>query len=307
MYDMIIIGSGAAGLAAAIYGMRARLSTIIIEKQPMSGGQIINTYDVDNYPGLPGIGGFDLAMKFREHADALGAQFVTEQVQSVELSGVTKKVVTDANTYEGRTVVIATGATHRKLQIPGEEKLTGMGVSYCATCDGAFFRGKEVAVIGGGDVALEDALFLARGCSKVYLIHRRDVFRGAKALQEKVFATENIEILWDTMPEEIKGEQQVEALSLLNKKTKETSAILVQGVFVAVGIEPNTELFSGILDMDESGYIKAGEDGVTSVPGVFAAGDVRTKQLRQIITAAADGANAVTSVERYLLSVEKQA
>lgn len=305
MYDMIIIGSGAAGLAAAIYGMRARLSTIIIEKQPMSGGQIINTYDVDNYPGLPGIGGFDLAMKFREHADALGAQFVTEQVQSVELSGATKKVVTDANTYEGRTVVIATGATHRKLQIPGEKKLTGMGVSYCATCDGAFFRGKEVAVIGGGDVALEDALFLARGCSKVYLIHRRDTFRGAKVLQEKVFATENIEILWDTVPEEIKGEQQVEALSLSNKKTKETSEISVQGVFVAVGIEPNTELFSGILDMDESGYIKAGEEGVTSMPGVFAAGDVRTKQLRQIITAAADGANAVTSVERYLLSVEK--
>lgn len=305
MYDMIIIGSGAAGLAAAIYGMRARLSTIIIEKQPMSGGQIINTYDVDNYPGLPGIGGFDLAMKFREHADALGAQFVMEQVQSVELSGATKKVVTDANTYEGRTVVIATGATHRKLQIPGEEKLTGMGVSYCATCDGAFFRGKEVAVIGGGDVALEDALFLARGCSKVYLIHRRDTFRGAKVLQEKVFATENIEILWDTVPEEIKGEQQVEALSLSNKKTKETSEISVQGVFVAVGIEPNTELFSGILDMDESGYIKAGEEGVTSMPGVFAAGDVRTKQLRQIITAAADGANAVTSVERYLLSVEK--
>lgn len=305
MYDMIIIGSGAAGLAAAIYGMRARLSTIIIEKQPMSGGQIINTYDVDNYPGLPGIGGFDLAMKFREHADALGAQFVTEQVQSVELSGATKKVVTDANTYEGRTVVIATGATHRKLQIPGEKKLTGMGVSYCATCDGAFFRGKEVAVIGGGDVALEDALFLARGCSKVYLIHRRDTFRGAKVLQEKVFATENIEILWDTVPEEIKGEQQVEALSLSNKKTKETSEISVQGVFVAVGIEPNTELFSGILDMDESGYIKAGEEGVTSMPGVFAAGDVRTKQLRQIVTAAADGANAVTSVERYLLSVEK--
>lgn len=305
MYDMIIIGSGPAGLAAAIYGMRARLSTIIIEKQPMSGGQIINTYDVDNYPGLPGIGGFDLAMKFREHADTLGAQIVTENVQSVELSGDVKKVVTDAGTYEGRAVVIATGATHRKLHITGEEKLTGMGVSYCATCDGAFFRGKEVAVIGGGDVALEDALFLARGCSKVYLIHRRDAFRGAKVLQEKVFATENIEVLWDTVPEEIKGENQVEAIVLSNKKTNETSELSVQGVFVAVGIEPNTELFAGVLKMDENGYIKAGEDGVTSVQGVFAAGDVRTKQLRQIVTAAADGANAVTSTERYLLSIEK--
>lgn len=301
MYDMIVIGSGAAGLAAAIYGTRARLSTIIIEKQPMSGGQMINTYDVDNYPGLPGIGGFDLAKKFREHADSLGAQFVTENVRCAELSGDIKKVVTDANVYEGRTVVIATGATHRKLQIPGEERLAGMGVSYCATCDGAFFRGKDVAVIGGGDVALEDALFLARGCRKVYLIHRRDAFRGAKVLQEKVFATENIEIMWDTVPEEIKGEQQVETLSFLNKKTNEKAEISVQGVFVAVGIEPNTELFRGMLSLDEHGYINAGEDGVTSVPGVFTAGDVRTKPLRQIITAAADGANAVSSVERYLV------
>ena len=305
MYDMIIIGSGPAGLAAAIYGMRARLSTVIIEKQPMSGGQIINTYDVDNYPGLPGIGGFDLAMKFREHADALGAQIVTENVQSVELSGDSKKVVTDRGIYEGRAVVIATGAAHRKLNIPGEEKLTGMGVSYCATCDGAFFRGREVAVIGGGDVALEDALFLARGCSKVYLIHRRDAFRGAKVLQEKVFATENIEVVWDTIPEEIKGEQQVEAITLLNKKTNEKTELSVQGVFVAVGIEPKTELFSEIMDIDENGYIKAGEDGVTNIPGVFVAGDVRTKQLRQIITAAADGANAVTSVEQYLISIGK--
>lgn len=306
MYDMIVIGSGAAGLAAAIYGARARLSTIIIEKQPMSGGQMINTYDVDNYPGLPGIGGFDLAKNFREHADSLGAQFVTENVRCAELSGDIKKVVTDANVYEGRTVVIATGATHRKLQIPGEERLAGMGVSYCATCDGAFFRGKDVAVIGGGDVALEDALFLARGCRKVYLIHRRDAFRGAKVLQEKVFATENIEIMWDTVPEEIKGEQQVETLSFLNKKTNEKAEISVQGIFVAVGIEPNTELFRGMLSLDEHGYINAGEDGVTSVPGVFTAGDVRTKPLRQIITAAADGANAVSSVERYLVS-EKNA
>ena len=300
MYDMIIIGSGPAGLAAAIYGQRAKLSVLVVEKQPMSGGQIINTYDVDNYPGMPGVGGFELAMKFREHADGLGMQVVTAEVQSVELAGDVKRVITNEGTYESRTIVIATGATHRKLGVVGEDALSGMGVSYCATCDGAFFRGKEVAVIGGGDVALEDALFLARVCNKVYLIHRRDAFRGAKTLQEKVMNTENIEIIWDTTVESIEGEGVVESIHLYNKKKEESQVLSVQGVFVAVGIQPNSELFRDMLDMDAAGYICAGEDGVTSQPGVFVAGDVRTKQLRQIITAAADGANAVTSVEHYL-------
>lgn len=300
MYDMIIIGSGPAGLAAAIYGQRAKLSVLVVEKQPMSGGQIINTYDVDNYPGMPGVGGFELAMKFREHADGLGMQVVTAEVQSVELAGDVKRVITNEGTYESRTIVIATGATHRKLGVVGEDALSGMGVSYCATCDGAFFRGKEVAVIGGGDVALEDALFLARVCNKVYLIHRRDAFRGAKTLQEKVMNTENIEIIWDTTVESIEGEGVVESIHLYNKKKEESQVLPVQGVFVAVGIQPNSELFRDMLDMDAAGYICAGEDGVTSQPGIFVAGDVRTKQLRQIITAAADGANAVTSVEHYL-------
>lgn len=300
MYDMIIIGSGPAGLAAAIYGQRAKLSVLVVEKQPMSGGQIINTYDVDNYPGMPGVGGFELAMKFREHADGLGMQVVTAEVQSVELAGDVKRVITNEGTYESRTIVIATGATHRKLGVVGEDALSGMGVSYCATCDGAFFRGKEVAVIGGGDVALEDALFLARVCNKVYLIHRRDTFRGAKTLQEKVMNTENIEIIWDTTVESIEGEGVVESIHLYNKKKEESQVLPVQGVFVAVGIQPNSELFRDMLDMDAAGYICAGEDGVTSQPGIFVAGDVRTKQLRQIITAAADGANAVTSVEHYL-------
>lgn len=300
MYDMIIIGSGPAGLAAAIYGQRAKLSVLVVEKQPMSGGQIINTYDVDNYPGMPGVGGFELAMKFREHADGLGMQVVTAEMQSVELAGDVKRVITNEGTYESRTIVIATGATHRKLGVVGEDALSGMGVSYCATCDGAFFRGKEVAVIGGGDVALEDALFLARVCNKVYLIHRRDAFRGAKTLQEKVMNTENIEIIWDTTVESIEGEGVVESIHLYNKKKEESQVLPVQGVFVAVGIQPNSELFRDMLDMDAAGYICAGEDGVTSQPGIFVAGDVRTKQLRQIITAAADGANAVTSVEHYL-------
>lgn len=301
MYDMIIIGSGPAGLAAAIYGQRARLSVLVIEKQPMSGGQILNTYDVDNYPGLPGIGGFELGQKLRAHADVLGAEVISEEVLRVELAGDCKKVITAKQEYETKTVIIATGATHRKLGVPGEETLTGMGVSYCATCDGAFFRGKEVAVVGGGDVALEDALFLARACSKVYLIHRRDAFRGAKVLQEKVFAAENIEIIWDTEVEEITGESRVEAVTIYNKKKDERTQLLVQGVFVAVGIHPNSELFQDQVEMNENGYILAGEDCQTSCEGVFAAGDVRTKQLRQIVTAVADGANAVTSVEQFLI------
>ena len=198
MYDMIIIGSGPAGLTAAIYAQRARLNTLVIEREYISGGQVVNTYEVDNYPGLPGISGFELGMKFREHADKLGAQFINTEVIDLELEGKVKKIVTDEGVYEARTVVIATGARHRKLGIPGEEELGGMGVSYCATCDGAFFKGQTVAVVGGGDVAVEDAMFLARGCEKVYLIHRRDELRAARSLQERLFSYSNVEFLWDT-------------------------------------------------------------------------------------------------------------
>ena len=194
---------------------------------------------------------------------------------------------------------IASGATHRKLSVPGEQELAGRGISYCATCDGAFFKKKVTAVVGGGDVALEDAIFLSRMCSHVYLIHRRDEFRGAKVLQEKVFALENITVIWDSVVEEILGEQKVQKLALKNVKTKEKSWLDVDGVFIAVGITPNSQAFTGLLET-EQGYIRAGETGETTVPGIYAAGDVRTKQLRQIATAVADGANAVTSAERYL-------
>lgn len=300
LYDVIIIGSGPAGLSAAIYAQRAKLATLVIEKAPMSGGQILNTYEVDNYPGIPGVGGFDLGSKFRAHADALGCSFVTAEVREIQEEEGKKKIVTEKETYETKTLILATGATHRKLGIPGEEELMGMGVSYCATCDGAFFKGKATAVIGGGDVALEDALFLARLCEKVYLVHRRDEFRGAKVLQERVFETENIEVVWDSVVEEIQGEDMVEKISIYNKKKEEKSELEVQGVFIAVGIQPNTEIYRNLVKMDEGGYIIAGEDGVTQTKGVFAAGDLRTKQLRQVITAASDGANAVTSVEKYL-------
>lgn len=299
IFDLIIIGSGPAGLAAAVYAERAKLDTITIEKSMVSGGQVLTTYEVDNYPGYPGISGYDLGTKFREHADKLGASFVEDEVQRVELDGPVKTVVCENDTYRTKAIIIATGAHHRKLGVPGEEELAGMGVSYCATCDGAFFRNKVTAVVGGGDVALEDAIFLARICKKVYVIHRRDEFRGAKSLQERLLELPNVEVIWDSVVDSINGSEVVESISLTNKKTNEKTELPVQGVFIAVGITPVTDAFNGLIEM-EGGYIKASEDGRTSVDGIFAAGDVRTKQLRQIVTAVSDGANAITSVERYL-------
>lgn len=301
IYDLIIIGSGPAGLAAAIYAQRAKLDTVVIEENFVSGGQVVTTYEVDNYPGLPGISGMDLGTTLREHAEKMGAVFIRDKVLGLELEGPDKTVTGKKETYHARTVILATGAKHRMLGVPGEEELSGMGVSYCATCDGAFFRGKTVAVAGGGDVAVEDAIFLARACEKVYLIHRRDELRAAKILQERLMALDNVEILWDTVVDEIRGENKVESLLLTQKKTGEKKELPVDGIFIAVGITPNSELVQGKLEMDEQGYIRAGEDGVTSVEGVYAAGDVRTKQLRQILTAASDGANCVTSVQNLLL------
>ena len=302
IYDLIIIGSGPAGLAAAVYAQRAKLDTLVVEKAMVSGGQVLTTYEVDNYPGPPGIGGYDLGIKFREHADRLGARFVEDEVLNIQDGGkgAIKGVVCQGNTYEARSLILATGAVHRKLGVPGEEELAGAGVSYCATCDGAFFRNKVTAVIGGGDVAVEDAIFLARMCSKVYLIHRRNELRAAKSLQENLLSLDNVEVIWDTVADSINGDGMVKSLSLTNVKNGQKRELDVQGVFIAVGITPESRAFEGLVDMDH-GYIRAGEDTVTSAPGIFAAGDVRTKPLRQIITAAADGANAITSVERYLV------
>ena len=300
MYDIIIIGSGPAGLSAAIYAQRACLDTIVIEKNGISGGQVLNTWEVDNYPGFPGVTGFELSRQFREHANKLGARVVQDEVVQVELSGNVKKVVCEEETYEARCVILASGAHHRTLEVPGEEELRGAGVSYCATCDGAFYRGRTVAVVGGGDAALEDAIFLARMCEKVYIVHRRDKLRGAKRLQERLQALENIEFVWNSETVAIEGNAQVEALRLRQTKTGEERRLDVDGVFIAVGIAPESELYAGQLELDEQGYIRADESGQTSVPGVFAAGDVRTKALRQILTAASDGANCVASAERYL-------
>jgi thioredoxin reductase (NADPH) len=300
MRDIVIIGAGPAGLSAGIYGKRAGLDTLIIEESGIGGGQVLMTYEVDNYPGLPGISGMELSSKMHEHALNAGVEFLEAAVSGIEADGDVKRIITADQTIETRTVIIATGAEHNHLGIPGEEELAGMGVSYCATCDGAFFRKRVTAVIGGGDVALEDAIFLARGCSKVYLIHRRDEFRGAKKLADVVRATENIEILYDTVPDSIVGSDAVEGLNVHNVKTGATQALTLDGVFIAVGTHPVTEYLGGVVEMDEKGYIKADETCATSVPGIFAAGDVRTKALRQIVTAAADGANAVTSAESYI-------
>lgn len=300
MYDVIIIGSGPAALAAAIYAERARLSALVLEKEYISGGQVVNTYEVDNYPGLPGIGGLELGMKFREHAEKLGAKFENGEVTDIIIEETGKKVVTEEREYETKSLIIATGATYRSLGVPGEEELAGMGVSYCATCDGAFFKDRTVAVVGGGDVAVEDALFLARICKKVYLIHRRDRLRAARSLQEHLADCGNVEILWNTVVEEICGEDHVECIKIRRREEQEIVPLIVDGIFIAAGTVPNTKKFCNILETNEQGYIVAGEDGATSVPGIFAAGDVRDKPLRQIITAAADGANAVNSVQSYL-------
>ena len=300
MYDVIIIGSGAAGLSAGVYAKRAGLNLLVIEKSPMSGGQILNTYEVDNYLGLPGINGFDMGMKFREHADKLEVPFLDAEVLEIKDLGDKKIVRTTKEELETKSIILATGAHHALLGVPGEAELSGMGVSYCATCDGAFFRTKVVAVVGGGDVALEDAIYLARTSAKVYLIHRRDELRGTKVLQEELMAKENAEILYSHVVKEICGEDNVEKLILEDVKTGEKKELPVNGVFIAVGIHPDSELVAGLADRDPAGYVLAGEDCVTSCPGIFAAGDVRKKPIRQVVTAVADGANAATSAGAFV-------
>jgi len=299
MLDTIIIGAGPAGMAAGIYAARAELSHLVLESGLMSGGQIVNTSEVDNYPGLKGIGGFELAMKFREHCDACGVSFRDGKVTEVKkLENGFFVVLEDGETYTSKTVLFATGAKHRLLSVPGEAEFAGSGVSYCATCDGAFFKGKEVAVVGGGDVAIEDALFLARICKKVYLVHRRDEFRAAKTLVNRLRSCENVEFVLKATPARIEGNGKVENLMVMTEAGER--ALAVSGVFVAVGMLPNTELLKGLVSLNEGGYVVAGEDCKTDVPGIFAAGDLRTKQLRQVVTAAADGATAIYGIETFL-------
>lgn len=301
IFDCIIIGAGPAGLGAAIYAARAGFDVLVIEKSGMPGGQIVNTTDVDNYLGLPGIGGFELGQTFYKHVIDMDVNIVTDMVKSIELDGELKRINCDATTYYSKTVVLAMGAHHAKLGVSGEEELIGKGVSYCATCDGAFFRNKKVVVVGGGDVAVGDALFLSKFCESVTLIHRRDSLRANKSLQDALMAKDNIQIIWNSVVKEIVGTDFVTGVRISDRTSSEEKIIEASGVFIAVGMEPETDLVKELVDLDERGYIIAGEDCKTSVSGILAAGDIRTKNLRQVITAVADGAASINSASEWVI------
>lgn len=296
MLDILIIGSGPAGLAAAIYAKRANLDIMVAEKEYYGTGQIAESSLVENYPGFSGISGYDLGEKFREHAESLGVTFKEGKVEKLLREGNTWKVsFQNGDVMESKSILYATGAIHRHLGIAGEKEFANKGVSYCATCDGAFFKGKTVAVIGGGDTALDDALYLSDLCSKVYLVHRRSEFRGAAKTVEKLKEKEQVEFVLEAKPSAITGGDKVEELQL-----EDGRKLRVDAVFIAVGMSPMTDLVKDLVTMDEHGYIVADETGKTSVDGFFAAGDVRTKKLRQVVTAVSDGANAATLAEQYI-------
>lgn len=299
MYDIIIIGAGPAGLSAAIYGQRAGKKTLLLDEKGF-GGQILNTPEVENYPGIKKVSGFELASTLYEQATGQGAEIAYEKAVAIEDGGSTKIVRTETNTYEAKAVIIATGAKNRPLGLASEAKFTGSGVSYCATCDGAFFRGKTVAVIGGGNTALEDAEVLSDLAEKVYLVHRRDTFRGEQAGVKRLLAKDNVEFVLDSVPSDILGDMTVSGLKIKNVKTEEEQTLEVQGVFVAIGQMPDNEAFADAVDLDPSGYVDAGEDCLTKTPGVFTAGDCRTKKVRQLATAAADGAAAALAAAGYI-------
>ncbi len=299
MKDLVIVGAGPAGLSAAIYAVRAGLDIEIYESNYVAGGQVLLTYEVDNYLGLPGINGFDMGMKFKEHADKMGVVIKTKTVKSIEKTSDGFIVKADDENVECRTVLIATGAVYRKLGVEGEKRLAGKGVSYCATCDGAFYKGKTTAVVGGSYTAVEDAIYLSALCEKVYLIHRRDKLRAGSYLEKKLFECKNVEIIWNTNVLDILGEERVSGLSLKNTDGNE-SEISTDGVFIAVGTTPETALIKEMVSLDPHGYVVADEGCESSLKGLFVAGDLRTKPLRQITTAVADGASAVTSIRHGL-------
>lgn len=301
VYDVIILGSGPAGLSAAIYASRAKLKFVVIEKNMVTGGQILDTYEIDNYPGLFHVSGVDLAEKFKKHCDCLGTEFITGEVKSLELRDKIKRItLLNGVTIKAHSIVIAMGARCRKLNVEGEEKYTGMGVSYCAICDGPFFRKKETVVIGGGDSALEEALFLSRICSKVTLIHRGKQYRAALSLINKVEETKNIECLYNTEVCKIEGNEVVNCITVKDIVTAKQSSIATNGVFIAIGRDPNTDLVKDMVHINKEGYIITDSDCLTNLEGVYAAGDIREKSLRQVITAAADGAISITAVEHFL-------
>ena len=301
IYDTVIIGAGPAGLAAAIYAGRAQLNGFVLEKMS-PGGQVLITDFVENYPGFfEGISGFELVEKFTEHAKKFGMTIENGEVSSIESAGENLNIsLTDGRTITTKTVIVATGATHKKLGVKGEQELTGRGVSYCATCDGPFFRDQVVAVVGGGDSAVQEAIFMTKFAKKVYLIHRRDELRAIKILQERAFSNDKIEFIWNSTVEEIIGKDQVEGIKLLNKVSGEISTLKVDGVFIFIGIEPTTQFVRGLIETDERGFIKTDEWMRSSKKGIYAAGDCRKKPLLQIVTAVAEGATAAFAVEHDL-------
>jgi thioredoxin reductase (NADPH) len=303
MEDLIIIGAGPAGLTAGMYAARSRLRTILLERLA-PGGQVLTTDHVENYPGFPeGISGFDLVDRMKRQTEKFGLPIQNQEVSKLELTPEKKIVVTDEGGLETRALILACGAAFQKLGIDGEELMAGKGVSYCATCDGPFYRDQEVAVIGGGDTAVEEAIFLTRFASKVHLIHRRDELRATRLLQDRAMEEDKIRLVWDTIPTKIVGDTGVEGLDLKNVKTGETTHLSVQGVFVFIGYTPNSGLVKGLVTVDKDGFVMTNGDMETSVPGVFAAGDIRSKLLRQVSTAVGEGATAAFAAEKYLGSL----
>jgi thioredoxin reductase (NADPH) len=301
MKDIIIVGGGPAALTAALYAGRAGLDALMLEKQ-YEGGQIVTTNEVENYPGFRSITGPELANTMYEHAKDFGNIMKYEEVIDIKIDGDIKKVITGTETYESKVVILSMGAQPRKLGIDREDELTGKGVSYCATCDGGFYRKKVVAVIGGGDTAVEDALHLSRIAEKVYVIVRKDSLRANKAAQKKLFEADNVEILWNSVVTKLKGEERLSGLEITNNKDNKAKNLEVNGIFIAIGNDPSTELVKDLVDLDKNSYIIADENCKTNVDGIFAIGDIRTKEVRQVLTAAADGAVSIYGAEKYLVN-----
>ncbi|MFP3867694.1 MAG: thioredoxin-disulfide reductase [Desulfobacteraceae bacterium] len=299
-YDLIIVGGGPAGLTAGIYAGRARIKTVLIEKL-VTGGQVMTTEMIENYPGFPeGVSGFELSQRMRDQSERFGLEIIEGEVLELKPGDSCHTLVLAEQQLTCQAVIIASGVRPNQLGVPGEKALTGKGVSYCATCDGALYRDEVIAGVGGGDTALQDAVFLTRFVRKVHLIHRRDAFRGVKILQEKVLGNDKIEVHWDTVVQEIEGDKSVQAVRLKNVKTGQENTLPVSGVFVWVGITPNTAWLQDTVARDERDFIITNEEMATNLPGVYAAGDVRSKMLRQISTAVGDGAVAAFAVEQYL-------
>lgn len=299
-YDVVIIGAGPAGMAAAVYTGRSRLNTLVLEKG-MPGGQILMTDWVENYPGFPeGVVPFELMENFRKHAEKFGAKIDTDEVKELKKDGNLWHVVGSKGKYPARAVIVATGSSYRRLGLRGEAKFIGRGVSFCATCDGAFFKDKDIAVVGGGDNALTEALFLTKFCRSLKLIHRRDKFRAVKILQERVRANEKIEVIWDSVVEDVIGEEKIESIAIKNLKNNTTSTLKVDGLFVSIGMNPNTKFVKGLLELNKWGEIKVKKNMHTSQPGIFAAGDATDACPEQMSTAVGTAVSAALAVDEYL-------